>query len=66
MTLENQPTAKPTRKVTAGATSGVVVTIAVAGMELGEYEVTGWEGALLAIVAYFLGAYLAREKHMGG
>lgn len=66
MTDFNQPTKKPTTKVTAGAIGGVIATLGVGAVAIASPEIysrvpPGFEGALATGLGFTF-AYLKRER----
>lgn len=58
----NQPTALPTRKVTAVAAAGAVVTLLVAVVEAAGIQLDSQVIAALTTLAVFAAGYLRRER----
>ncbi len=66
--LVNQPTAKPTRKVTGGGVAGLTAVVVLwaaglVGLDMPE-DVAVAIGALIGVIAATLGAYLVRERQV--
>lgn len=67
MTLVNQPSKKPTRKVTSGALGGAVVAVAMGGVNAWSPDIyerlmhPGFEAGLATLVGFAL-AYMVRDS----
>lgn len=58
----SQPTAAPTRKVTAGGVAGAVATIIVAVAAGLGVDIDGVTAAAIATILQFAGAYVVRDS----
>jgi len=66
MTLINQPTSMPTRKVAAGTIAGVITAAAVAGLRAYRPDLSEAFGPmieqLVPVVVAFVASYFTRER----